>query len=931
MVNDYKISPDKEREILDFWEKKGIDKKLFNKNKGKKTFSFYDGPPTANNPMGVHHAWGRTYKDLYLRYKRMRRYDERVQPGFDCQGLWVEVGIEKELGLKSKKDIEKYGLDNFSEKCKNSVLKYSKLWVELSKRLGMLMNWNEPYFTMSDKNNELVWYFIKECYKKRWLTKGIRTQPWCPRCGTGLSSHEVAVGYTELEHESIYIKYPIIGTENEYLLVWTTTPWTLPSNVACAVNPEFEYVKVNHNGQILYVAQTLLKVLKGEYKLLKLLKGKDLENIKYLNHFENLPQQRNVEHKVVLNREVSSEEGTGIVHIAPGHGEVDFEIGREYKLPTLCPVTEDSTYDKNAGWLEGKKTKEANPLIISYLDEKGALYNKEKITHRYPCCWRCGEELIYITVEGWYIKSDEIKPLLKKEAKKVRWYPENLKERMLAWLDGLRDWNISRRRYWGNPLPIWTCACGEIEIIGTLKELKQKAIKGMEQLKELHRPWIDNVILKCKCGKEMHRIKEVGDCWLDAGVVPFSTIKYLDDRKYWSKWFPADFITEMHEQVRLWFYAMLFISCTLEGKAPYKSVLGHGMVLAEDGREMHKSWGNAIWAEEALDKIGGDVMRWMYANGNPSLPVRFGWGIGKEAKNVLNVLLNTGNFVKLYIDINNFKPGRIVKPSFEDEWALSKLNKTIKTVTEALDKLQPHIAKKEIEDFFLNDFSRWYIKIVRDKAKDDKQTLIVLYKILLETIRLIAPFTPFLSEAMYQNIFKKFEKLESIHLHTWPKTGRVNEEVIRTMAYAQESSEKILALRDENKVRIRWPVKTAYLKNYKAVKEANEIIKKMCNILELKKGTEDKLDLAITQEMKESALLREITRMIQAFRKECSYKVGVTEKLHYDGDEPVVQMIEKEKKELLKNTTTELLRGKTQKTFKLNVYDKEYEIKLGKV
>jgi isoleucyl-tRNA synthetase len=471
--------------------------------------------------MGVHHAWGRTYKDLYLRFKTMQGFDARKQPGFDCQGLWVEVGIEKELGFTSKKDIEKFGIDKFAEKCKASVLDYVKIWIELSKKLGMWMDWKNPYLTMTDENIEYVWYFLKKCFEKGWLYKGLKVLPWCIRCGTSLSQHEVAVGYKNLKHRGIFIKFPIKDKKGEFFLVYTTTAWTLPSNVALAVHPTLTYVKVRQGNEKYILCKDLLSSLEGQYEIIEEVIGKNLKDVEYVPLID-LPLQKGFKHKVVVSEIVSSEEGTGIVHIAPGHGPEDFDVGKEFNLPVLSPIGKAGTYDKTAGPLEGKTTKEANEFVMERLRENKLLYKEVEIVHSYPCCWRCGEELIYRTGEEWFIKSEEIKPKLISEIKKVYFYPDWTKKSMLDWLENLKDWNISRKRYFGLPLPFWQCENGHIEVIGTREELKRKAISGLGQLKELHRPWIDKVILKCpKCGKEMRRVAETGDCWLDAGVVPF--------------------------------------------------------------------------------------------------------------------------------------------------------------------------------------------------------------------------------------------------------------------------------------------------------------------------------------------------------------------------------------------------------------------------
>ncbi len=898
-----------EKKILKFWYENKIPEKSL-KLKGGKKFSFIDGPPTANNPMGVHHAWGRTYKDLYLRFKTMQGFDVRKQPGFDCQGLWVEVGIEKELGFKTKKDIEKFGIDKFAEKCKESVLKYVKIWIELSKKLGMWMDWDNAYLTMDDKNIEYVWYFLKKCYEKGWLYKGLKVLPWCPRCGTSLSSHEVAVGYKELKHPGIFVKFPIKDRKKEFLLIYTTTPFTLVSNVAVAVHPDFEYSRVRVGNEIFIIAKDLVKnVIEEEYEILENVYGRELVELQYEPPLKELPLQWNILGKVVLSKEyVNLEEGTGLVHIAPGHGPEDYEIGKEYNLPILCPLNESGVFEKDSGYLQGKSFKEANEIVMKKLEEKGLLFKKIEVKHNYPCCWRCGEELVYRTSEEWFISTKEIKPKLIEEAKKVRWYPEWTKKSMIDWLTNLKDWNISRKRYFGLPLPFWECENGHLEVISSKKELKKKAIKGIEKLKELHRPWIDDVILKCpKCGKEMKRIVETGDCWLDAGVVPFSTLKYLEDKNFWKKWFPADFITEMHEQVRLWFYSILFISVTLEGKAPYKSVLAHGMVLDEKKREMHKSWGNVIWADEALENIGADVMRWMYCLHNPGQPLPFGYTPAREIRRNLNILYNTVKFLQTYCEANNFKPKKQKNLDLASKWLLSRLQKVKMNVTKCLDDLKPHVAAEELQNFFLNDISRWYGHIIRDeikpevKSKNKEAILNTFYEVMLETLKLLSPFIPFLTESLYQDFFKKFEKEVSIHLTKWPKVEKrlINEKLEEEMGIVKRIVETSNSLRHENGIKLRYPLNCLYVsgneKVKRAVKDLNHVIKKLANVkvvefCKLKEGREFEegrvlLDTSVTEELKKEWLVRELIRNVQDRRKKMGFKIKDKVKLYLEDEE----------------------------------------------
>jgi isoleucyl-tRNA synthetase len=924
-----------EKNILEFWKKNKLIEKSLELRKGKKTFSFIDGPPTANNPMGVHHAWGRTYKDLFLRFKTMQGFDMRKQPGFDCQGLWVEVGIEKELGLKTKKDIEKYGIDKFTKKCVESVLKYVDVWIDLSKKLGMWMDWKNPYLTLSDKNIEYVWFFLKKCHEKKWLYKGDRVLAWCPRCGTSLSSHEVSSGYKIKTHPAIYVKFKL-KDKDEYLLIYTTTPWTLVSNVAVAAHPNEEYVKIEVNNEKLILGKALLKTVfpKKNYRILDSFYGREMVELNYENPMKDLlPIQWNVTGKIILSEEfVSLEEGTGLVHIAPGHGPEDYQLGLEYKLPILSPLDENGKFTEDAGWLKGKNAKEANELVLEKLRERSVLFKETTVTHRYPCCWRCDEELVYRTGKEWFIKSEEIKPKLIGEAKKVKWYPEWNEKSMIDWLTNLRDWNISRKRYYGLPLPFWECQCGHLEVIGSLEELKKKALSGIEQLEELHRPWIDNVILKCpKCGREMRRVKETGDCWLDAGIVPYSTLNYFDNRKYWKKWFPADFITEMHEQVRLWFYSMLFMSTTIEGRTPYKSVLAHGMVLDENSKEMHKSTGNVIWADEALEKMGADVMRWIYCKQNPGQPLPFGYGPAKEIKRILNVLYNTVKFLETYMKANKMKPSEIKIKNQSNLWLLSKLQNVKQSVNSSLEELKPHVASKVLEDFFLNDLSRWYGQIIRDDIKPDvdseikEETLNTFYKVNLELLKLLSPFIPFLTESLYQDFFKKFERTESIHLTDWPEIEKSyqDEKLEESMEVVKKIVEISNSIRHEKEIKLRYKMKKLLVnvKDVKSIKKLNTIIEKMANVetVEFKKADElsVRLDIEATPELKESWLLSELTRKIQASRKKLGFKIEDKVNLYLE------ESFKKHKYHIERTTRTKITFGKIEGNKFYLIFDKK--------
>jgi len=772
--------PEMEHRILEFWEKERIFDKLREKNRGHMPWSFIDGPMTANNPMGVHHAWGRTYKDIFQRFKAMQGFEQRYQNGFDCQGLWVEVEVEKDLGLNSKREIVEFGLDKFAVACRERVEKYSAIQSEQSKRLGQWMDWDHSYYTMTDTNIEYIWHFLKKCHENGWLYKGHRAMPWCARCGTSLSQHELIDSYRDMTHRSVYVKLPILDREGEFILVWTTTPWTLTANTALAVHPDLDYAKVRQSDDILYLSAGTISKLDGEYELLGTVKGSEFVGLRYRGPFFDLPAQKNLDTRIVAWEDVGEEEGVGVVHIAPGCGEEDFLLSKEQNLPVIVPIDENGFYYEGFGWLEGKPVGEVAEMIFEDLEEKGMLYKTEDYEHRYPVCWRCQEDLVFRLVDEWFIKCEDLREPMIREARKVRWVPDYAGKRMEDWLNNMGDWCISRKRFWGLPLPIYRCSCGEITFVGSRKELEERAVCGIEGLKELHRPWIDDVKIKCPaCGDTAERIPEVGDCWLDAGIVAFSTMGYLDqDNSYWQKWFPAEFVTEMREQIRLWFYAMMFMSVTLTGKSPYKSVLVYEKVHDENGRPMHKSHGNAIWFDEAVEKMGADVMRWIYAGSNIQNNLNFGYGKGSEVVRNLLTLWNVYSFFVTYAIVDQWLPSDSSDRSDRsdcDRWILSRLHSLVAETTHALENYDAAHVTQAV-DAFVDDLSNWYVRLSRrrfwkSESDEDKQSAYsTLYEVLVTLSKLLAPIMPFTAEEMYHNLVRSVSPgaPESVHLCDWP-------------------------------------------------------------------------------------------------------------------------------------------------------------------
>lgn len=846
-----------EKEVLEFWDKTQAFEKLRELRSKSPIWSFLDGPITANNPMGVHHGWGRTYKDLYHRFKAMQGHRTRYQNGFDCQGLWVEVNVERDMDFKTKRDIEDFGLEKFITLCKQRVLKYATRQTQQSIRLGYWMDWNDQetlmmlhdelgkdpqkvvtiqgsngpvtgtveelvgklgtpdvggsYFTFSEENNYTIWSVLKSCHDRGWVYKGRDVIPWCARCGTGISQHEIVTeGYRELTHPSITLRFPLVDRPKESLLVWTTTPWTLSSNVAAAVGPDLTYVKVRQDDEVLYLSKGTLHMLKGEYEVEQELLGSEMENWIYNGPFDELPVQIENDtagnHKVILWDEVGEEEGTGIVHIAPGCGAEDFQLSKEHGLAVIAPLTENGIFLEGFAWLSGMDVNDVRKPIFESLKKKGITYSIKDYTHRYPVCWRCQEELVFRLVDEWFISMGSklelpYEEITEKQKKKnlryqimeavldqTNWYPSFGKERELDWLRNMDDWMISKKRYWGLALPIWECtACGHFEVIGSKEELKERAIAGWEFFEghSPHRPFVDAVEIECsKCKQHMQRVPDVGNPWLDAGIVAMSTQCYHTDREFWKTWFPADLISESFPgQFRNWFYSLLAMSTILERKAPFRDVFTYATLVAEDGRPMHKSWGNMVEFDEAADKMGVDVMRWLYCDHKPEKDLAFGYHRADEVRRQFLIpLWNVYSFFVTYANMDGWSPKdkRKVVPSLLDRWMLSRTNELIQSITKSLDSYEPNTATAEV-DRFIDQLSNWYLRrsrrrfwLEKTESKEDEldknAAYDTLYKVLVTLSRLLAPFVPFVTEVMYQNLSRSFEPNapESVHHCSWP-------------------------------------------------------------------------------------------------------------------------------------------------------------------
>ena len=823
-----------EHEQLRWWQAAGIVDRYLQRNAAaERRYSFIDGPITANNPMGVHHAWGRAYKDLFLRWRTMQGYRQRYQNGFDGQGLWVEVEVEKEKGFTSKRDIEAYGIARFVEECKQRVRKYAAVQTEQSQRLGYWMDWDHSYHTMSDENNYTIWHFLQRCHENGWLYRGTDSMPWCARCGTGLSQHEIVTeGYQEVTHTAVYVRLPLADAEGESLLIWTTTPWTLTANVAAAVHPEHRYVRVRTGGEVLYLGKERLPVLSGgEVEVLEELPGSALVGRPYRGPFDDLEAQRGVEHRVIPWKEVGETEGTAIVHIAPGAGPEDFALGKEHGLAVVAPLDENGHYVAGFGRLSGRSVFEVREDIFADLEGKGLLYRTEEHRHRYPFCWRCNSELVFRVVDEWFISMDELRHTMMEITRKVRWVPAFGLERELDWLRNMHDWMISKKRYWGLALPIWTCgACDRFEVIGSEHELQARAVEGWPEFAghSPHRPWIDAVKIACSsCGAPISRIRDVGNPWLDAGIVPFSTIGYRSDREHWREWFPADWISESFPgQFRNWFYSLLAMSATLERTEPFKACFTYALLRDERGEEMHKSKGNAIWFDEAADKMGVDVMRWMYLRHTPANNLNFGYAPGDEVRRRFHIpIWNVYSFFVNYANIDGWRPaagagGEAAAPAFTelDRWLRSELQRLVRAVTAALESWRPESAAAVLERF-VDALSNWYVRRNRRRfwrsagagLDADKQAAYqTLYQCLTTVAKLLAPFNPFISEALYRNLVA--ERVPgappSVHLCDWPAADEalIDEDLSAATALAMRLARLGRSARAAANLRVRQPL-----------------------------------------------------------------------------------------------------------------------------
>ncbi|MGM0420792.1 MAG: isoleucine--tRNA ligase [Bacillota bacterium] len=835
----------KEQELSEYWQEMDLLNKTIENRSGSEPFVFYEGPPTANGRPGIHHVISRTLKDSVCRYQTMQGHLVRRKAGWDTHGLPVEIEVEKSLNLNSKQEIEEYGIDKFNQKCKESVFEYEGLWREMTERMAYMIDMDDPYITLENDYIESVWSILDKFFKEDYIYEGHKILPYCARCGTGLASHEVAQGYQEITSKTVYVRFKR-KDKDEYFLVWTTTPWTLAANVALTVNPDKTYLKVKYRDDLYYIEESMVEEVFGdEYEVVDRVKGSDLEGIKYEQFMPFVNTDKEAFY-VTLGDYVTAEEGTGIVHTAPAFGEDDYQTGVKYDLPVLQPVDEDGKYTTTP-W-EGQFVMDANEDIIEWLIENNKLVRSQKMEHNYPHCWRCDTPLLYYARGSWYIEMTRLKDKLIENNDGVEWYPDYVGEKRFGnWLDNLKDWAISRNRYWGTPLNIWKCECGERTSIGSINELQEKAIENVSDDIDLHRPYVDDVHLECPaCGGKMTRVEEVIDCWFDSGSMPFAQQHFpFENEERFEEQFPADFICEGIDQTRGWFYSLLAISTFVTGESPYKRVLVNDLILDAEGKKMSKSKGNTVDPFDLFDEYGADILRWYLLHASPPwTPTRFDVeGLHEVDSKFYRTLKNVYYFFQLYANTDSIDPRKfdisVEDRSRIDRWILSRYHNLIESVTEEMENYDLTNAVRLIQSFVDEDLSNWYIRRSRrrfwadERDTDKKSVYKTTYEILTGISRLIAPFVPYLAEELYQLLTDG----KSVHLEDYPimVPSLVDSKLEEKMDLVRQLVTLGRAARESEELKVRQPISQVLVdaRHQDLISELVPLIKEELNVKEV--------------------------------------------------------------------------------------------------
>jgi len=982
-----------QEEILKFWINNKVPDQIVKFDHGKKKFFLLDGPPYVNGVPHVGHIKTTTVKDIWSKFRTMQGYQSWWQPGFDCGGLPIENAVEKKLGIKSKKEImEKVGIDRFIEECKKLADGNKDVWMDVYKKLGAWRGWVDPYMTYKNYYLESGWWTVKRLWEKGMLVEGEKPVYWCPHCETTLSGYEVTDSYKDVSDYSIYVKYPVLGQDFTYIVIWTTTPWTLPANVAVAVHPDENYVRAKVGSEYYILAEKRLKEAFKEmgiekYSVAEKFKGKKLEGMKY-EPVMRIPLQEDLRknkkaHQVILSiplfkKGVSSkvfakgkvskkeeegledfvtmEAGSGIVHTAPGHGESDFRVGEHYNLPKLSPVDDEGRLTEEAGEFAGMYVKDADHRIIDYLDERGYLLKSMKITHSYPLCWRCKAPLLFRLSRQWFFTIDMIKDAMLKENRRISWLPWFARDRFHNWIEGAIDWAVSVQRFWGIPLPIWICdSCGFKDVIGSRKELKEKAIGKVKEDTDLHKNTVDKIHLRCsECGEKMTRIPDTMNVWFDSGISPWASFGYpFRNKGLFEKIWPMDMVCEGQDHIRGWFYALMFCGVSTFDMSPFEAVAMTGWTLDDKGEKMSKSLGNVVYAEDALKAVESDLIRfyhcWSVAPWDTQL---FSMKITKELRRVLDILWNVSVFTETYSDRKLVD--RKVNPKkleLEDRWIVSRTNSLIEGTTKDLESFRLHYMARNLEDFILNDFSRWYVKIVRDRlspwysGKDKEAAQFTLLYVLENLIRLLAPVTPFISEKIYRKLFFSRGKPLSVHLCSWPKTDRVMKDrhLEKQMQTVKQTIEAVNSLRQSEKIKLRWPVSKLFIRPRNSevkstLKKFESIIRNMSNsegivfvqkVPKRNRKSFEAGELCLGEVSMDKALIRELTRNIQVLRKKEGLKISEKIVLRLKTDKVTEKTLGKNRETISKGVGAQRIEFSKPKVVKGVLKFKEKKIEIG--